>query len=81
MVLANALISILFLLFNNVLWTESHAMSMNPFEIFMRGGGMDFTFITIYPNLLFWLFWVSTAVNLSFIVWLYRSKEKKQNTA
>ena len=31
-----------------------------------------------YP---FILFWVMLATNLSFIVWLYRSKEKKQNTS
>jgi hypothetical protein len=31
-------------------------------------------------NTPFLLFWVILTTNLSFIIWLYRSKEKKQNT-
>ncbi len=74
-ILVNVLISLSFLFFNIFLWTGSRTMSMNPLEILLRGAGMDYSFTSIYPNVLFWLFWLSTAVNLYFIIRFRRNKE------
>jgi len=75
-ILVNVLISLLFLLLNLHLWTSFGVVEMDAFHI-VAHEKMDAAFWVDYPNFLFWLFWLSTAVNLYFIVTLQRSKETK----
>jgi len=53
---------------------------MDAFNLIAHGK-LDPAFWNTYPNYFTWLFLVSTAVNLYFIIELQGSKEKKQNTA
>ncbi len=77
--LFNLVIGMFFLLFNNYLWTEASYVEMDAFYIAVHGI-IDPAFWNIHYNYLFWLFWLSTAVNLIFIINLERSKETKTNT-
>jgi hypothetical protein len=54
-------------------------VEMDAFYIAAHGI-IDPAFWDIHYNYLFWLFWLSTAVNLIFIINLERSKETKTNT-
>jgi hypothetical protein len=46
---------------------------MDAFQI-VAHNKTDPAFWTVYPNFLFWLFWLSTALNLYFTVKLQRNK-------
>jgi len=71
--LANILIGLSFLLFSIFLWTGYGVISMDAFQI-VAHNKTDPAFWTVYPNFLFWLFWLSTALNLYFTVKLQRNK-------
>ena len=74
----NVVISLYFLGFNVMLWGDYASIFMYPFVIHWvppwYGGPI------VLPNFLFWLFWLSTAVNVYFIIKHQRTKETKSNT-
>jgi len=76
-IVANALISLIFLVFNVLLWGNYYYLYLYPFHIHVQGPW--FGDPIILPNLLFWLFWLSTGVNLYFIIRLQGSKESNNN--
>jgi hypothetical protein len=78
--LFNLVIGVLFLLFNNYLWTEASYVEMDAFYIIAHGL-VDPAFWTTHFNYIFWLFWLSTVVNLLFIIQLQRSKETTKSSA
>ena len=78
LLLFNVVVSMFFLVFNTFLWWLSpYGMAMTPLTIELRGPwhgpGL------FIPSFLFWLFWLSTAVNLYFIIKHQRRKETKSN--
>ena len=78
LVLFNVVVSIFFLVFNIFLWLPSpYGMAMTPFTIELFGPW--FGPGIFIPNFLFWLFWLSTGVNLCFIIKYQRRKETKSN--
>jgi hypothetical protein len=76
LLLFNVVVSVFFLAFNIYLWIPSpYGMAMTPLTIELFGPW--FGSGVFIPNFLFWLFWLSTAVNLYFIINI--KEEKKQN--
>ncbi len=72
-VLFNVLMALSFLVFNIPLWREGYYMYMEPFRIKLYGP--YFGLPSVYPNLLFWVFWLSIVVNVYYISKVRRSKE------
>ena len=74
-ILFNVGVSSVFLFFNTVVWASYEAILITPFEKTLIQPW--FTPPVVLPNFLFWLFWLSTAVNLYFIIGVQRIKETK----
>ena len=68
----NVVSSIFFLLFNTMLWGDYASVLMTPFEVTLIQPWFEPPIVL--PNLLFWLFWLSTVVNLYFIIKVQRKK-------
>jgi len=73
MVLFNAVICLLYLFFYVYFSTQFSYVEMHAF--YLVGHEPDPGFMSIHPNYFPWLFLISTAVNLYFIIKLGKSKE------
>jgi hypothetical protein len=71
-VLINSLMAIAFVAFNIPFWRTDYYSYMDPLTAKLYGPYYGLP--TTLPNLFFWMFWLSTIINIYFILRLQKSK-------
>jgi len=92
-IIINSLLVLLFIAVNYGIWSQFNSNGnalgfsrWNPFWItdihsgvLVNGNWMALSGMVIFPNFPFWLFFISTAINLYFVYKLTKDKETKPN--